>query len=295
MSNRHEHLDWRAVALLVVLSISWGLQQISIKVAIDDISPIWQAAIRSMIAGGLLWGWMAFRRTPILERDGTLWAGIGAGLLFGGEFLVLYWGLSFTTASRAVVFLYLAPFVVAIGAHLFIPNEPLKRLHVIGLALAFSGIVLAFGNPFAAASGETFVGDVMLIVAAVLWGATTVLIKASALATIRPSKTLLYQLGISAAVLPLGALALDAPWTGTLTPVAVMALAYQGVWVAFVTYLAWFWLIRHYPAAKLSAFSFLTPMFGVLGGGVLLDEAITPQLLGALGLVAAGIYLVNKR
>jgi drug/metabolite transporter (DMT)-like permease len=137
-------------------------------------------------------------------------------------------------------------------------------------------------------------GDAMLAVAAVLWGATTVLIKASPLARIKPSKTLLYQLAVSAVVLPLGSLVKNEPGIVMITPLIAGCLLYQTVWVAFITYLAWFWLIRHYPPSRLASFTFLTPLFGVIAGGVLLNEPITGSLLLALVLVGMGIFLVNR-
>jgi drug/metabolite transporter (DMT)-like permease len=237
---------------------------------------------------------MTARREPILEKDGTLWWGIAAGLLFAWEFLLIYWGLEFTHASRAVIFLYMSPFVVALGAQLFIPGEHLRLIQVVGLCCAFAGIALAFRESLSLQTRRMLIGDSMLAGAAVLWGATTVLIKASPLARIRPSKTLLYQLAVSAVVLPVGSLALNEPGVVLTTPLIVGCLAYQIVWVAFITYLVWFWLIQRYPASRLASFTFLTPLFGVVAGGVLLNEPITNLLLLSLALVSIGIYLVNR-
>ena len=237
---------------------------------------------------------MIARRQRILEKDGTLWWGIAAGLLFTGEFLLIYWGLDFTYASRSAIFLYLSPFVVAIGSQLFIPGERLRKIQVIGLCCAFVGIVVTFGESLTLPTNKVLIGDGMLVIAAVLWGATTVLIKASPLAQIAPSKTLLYQLGISAVILPFGSLAIGEPGIVKITPLIGICLVYQIVWVAFVTYLLWFWLIRNYPVARLTSFTFLTPLFGVIAGGLLLNEAITSSLLLALVLVAIGIFLVNR-
>jgi drug/metabolite transporter (DMT)-like permease len=287
-------LDLTAMAILVVLCASWGLQQVAVKIANQGISPILQSGLRSIGATVLLLIWVTVRREPMLERDGTLWWGIAAGFLFAVEFLLIYWGLTFTNASRAVIFLYLSPFVVAVGAQLFIPGEQLRFTQIMGLCCAFAGILSAFGESFRLPTYRMLIGDGMLAVAAVFWGATTVLIKAGPLARIAPSKTLLYQLGISALLLPLGALAMGESGILVMTPLIAWSLAYQTVWVAFVTYLAWFWLVRHYPASLLSSFTFLTPLFGVASGGMLLDEPITGMLLVALALVGTGIYLVNR-
>ena len=292
--DKNQGLDLTAVEILVVLCASWALQQVAIKVASQGVSPILQAGIRSVGATVLLWIWMAVRRKPVLERDGTLWWGIGAGLLFAGEFLLIYRGLEFTHASRAVIFLYLSPFVVALGAQLFIPDEHLQRSQVLGLCCAFAGVAVAFRDSLSLPTNRMLLGDVMLMGAAVLWGATTVLVKASPLAKIDPGKTLLYQLAVSAIVLPVASLALNEPGVVLITPLIAGCLVYQTVWVAFVTYLAWFWLIRHYPASRLASFTFLTPLFGVVAGGVLLSEPITSLLLLSLILVSIGIYLVNR-
>lgn len=294
MTAVHRHLNLTAILLLVVLCLSWGLQQVAIKVAIPGVSPVVQSAIRSIGAALLIWFWMRVRGVPVLNRDGTLWCGIAAGLLFSAEFVLIYWGLDFTNASRAVIFLYLSPFVVAIGAQWFVPGEHLVKTQVVGLVCAFIGIVVAFGESLNISESRVLIGDAMLVGAAVLWGATTVLIKASALARAAPSKTLLYQLGVSAVVLPLAALLLGERGVTELTPLIVGSLLFQTVWVAFITYLTWFWLVRHYPAARLASFTFLTPLFGVMAGGMLLDEPVTPWLILALFLVGAGIYLVNR-
>ena len=292
--KENQVLDLTAMAVLVVLCASWGVTQVAIKVANRGVSPLFQSGIRSMGATVLVWIWMAARRESMLEKDGTLWWGIAAGLLFSGEFILIYWGLEFTHASRAVIFLYLSPFVVALGAQFFVPGEYLRAVQVLGLCCAFAGILVAFRESLSYPTYRMLTGDAMLAGAAVLWGATTVLIKASPLARVKPSKTLLYQLAVSAVVLPLGSLVKGEPGIFMMTPLIAGSLVYQTIWVAFITYLAWFWLVRHYPPSRLASFTFLTPLFGVIAGGLLLNEPMTRSLLMALILVAVGIYLVNR-
>jgi drug/metabolite transporter (DMT)-like permease len=294
MSDRKTHLDLLAMAILLVLCASWGLQQVAVKLAGVAVPPFLQAGIRSLGATGLLLLWMGLRRIPILERDGSFGWGLVAGLLFSGEFLLIFWGLEFNNASRAVIFLYLSPFVVAIGAHYFIPGEQLRWVQVVGLSGAFAGILLAFGESFSFPSQKMLIGDSMLVLAAILWGSTTVVIKASVLRTLAPARTLLYQLGVSAILLLGASWAVDEPGITRLTPLVLGSLLFQTIWVAFITYLVWFWLVRHYPAGRLSAFTFLTPLFGVLAGHLVLDEPLSLLLLVALLFVGLGIYLVNR-
>ena len=291
---KKEALDATAMVLLVVLCGSWGLQQVAIKVTNQIVPPLLQSGIRSAGAAMLLFLWMLARREPLLEKDGTLWWGIAAGLLFGGEFLLIYWGLDFTLASRSSIFLYVSPFVVALGAWLFIPGENLNRVQVAGLCTAFLGLVCAFRESLGLPSMKMLLGDSMLIGAALFWGSTTVMIKASPLGRIRPSKILFYQLVVSALMLLAASFLKNEPGIADLSPWIVGSLLYQTVWVAFITYLIWFWMIRRYPPSRLASFTFLTPIMGVLAGGLLLKEPVSPLLILALGLVGTGIYLVNR-
>src|SRR5579883_1134088 len=203
MLNRRQHLDAAAVATMVILCACWGFNQVAIKVANSGISPVLQAGLRSAGSALLVLGWSAHRRVDLFARDGTLGAGLLVGLLFAGEFVFLYIGLTFTSASRAVLFLYTSPFVVALGAHFLIPGERLRSLQAVGLVCAFIGIAAAFSDALRFPTYRELIGDGMSFTAAVLWGATTVVIKAGRLQTVSPHKTLLYQLGASAILLPI--------------------------------------------------------------------------------------------
>ncbi len=289
-----QHLDFVAVGTLIVLCVCWGLNHVAIKATISDVPPLLQASIRSVGATACLLIWMLARRTPLFEKDGSLWPGIITGMLFAFEFLLIYWALEYTYASRSIIYVYTAPFFVAIGAYWFIPGENIGRNQIIGLVVAFSGILVAFADALTFPTYRQLIGDFMIFVAAIGWGATTVLVKASKLAVIAPSKTLIYQLAVSAIILPLASLAFNEPMVKNLSELAIYSLIFQAVIVAFVSYLIWFWLVRHYPAARLSSFTFLTPLFGVVFGGWLLDEPLTTGLLAALVLVGIGIYVVNK-
>ncbi|MBU1342144.1 MAG: DMT family transporter [Proteobacteria bacterium] len=295
MKPNNTALDLKGMMLLIILCASWGINQVAIKVAIYSVPPVLQAGLRSIGAALLVVVWMKLRRVPILAKDHTLWWGILVGLLFSVEFILIYWGLEFTNASRAVIFLNTSPFVVALGAQLFIPGEKLNKIQVSGLCLAFVGIMVAFNESLNLPTRQMLIGDIMLMIAAVLWGATTVVIKSGPLAVISPSKTLLYQLAVSALVLPLSSLALGEPGMTTLSPLVMASLFYQIVWIAFITYIAWFWLISNYAVSRLASFTFLTPLFGVLAGAVFLNEQITLYLVCALFMVGTGIYLINRR
>lgn len=295
MSQRHTHLDALAIGMMVLFCAAWGMNQVAAKVANESISPLFQAGLRSAGAALLLFLWCLTRRVRLFGRDGSLKAGLLAGLLFGGEFGFIYWGLQYTTASRGVLFLYTSPFVVAAGLHWLVPSERLKPFQIAGLGLAFAGVFAAFVEGLSGGGAGQWVGDVMLFVAAIMWGASTVVVRSTVLNRISAGKTLLYQLVVSATVLLLASwLAGERGFTHP-TALGWASLAWQTVFIAFASYLGWFWLIAHYPATRLAAFSFLTPLFGMAFGAILLGEKITPLLGMALVLVAFGLWLVNRR
>lgn len=296
MSDRKDHVDGLAVALLIGCCALWGINQVAMKLALAEIPPLTQSALRSAGAALLLWGWAVARGIPLWQRDGTLRGGLLAGLLFAAEFGCMFVGLQYTTASRMVVFIYLAPFVVALGMPLISRSERLDRWQSAGLVLAFAGVVWAFAEGFGARRDGSlqWLGDALGIVAAVLWGATTLVLRGSRLTVAAPEKTLLYQLAVSGLALAAAALLAAEPWPQRVGMLSWAALGFQTVVVTFASYLVWFWLIRHYPATRISAFTLLTPVFGLLAGVALLGEPVTARLVLALVAVSCGIALVNR-
>jgi drug/metabolite transporter (DMT)-like permease len=282
-----------AIALMLLLCVSWGFNQIAVKLALPDVPPLLQATIRSAGALPVLLSIAWLRGIRIFERDDTLIPGLFAGLLFGVEFILIYRGLLLTSALRAVVFLYTAPFFVALGSNRFL-GERLRASQWGGLALSFAGVALAIGVPQADVDAEVLFGDFMVVGGGALWAATTLLVKATSLAKAAPEKALGYQVAISIPILALAA------WTSgeTLTripgPLALSLLAYQAIWVVGLTFLFWFALVKTYSATKLSAFTFITPLFGVVASYFIMHDRLSSVFGAAALLVIAGLYLVNR-
>jgi drug/metabolite transporter (DMT)-like permease len=296
MITRKEHLDSLAVSLLLACCLFWGFQQILIKVAVVEVPPLWQASIRFVGATVLLWLWCVARGVKLFERDGTLPGGLLAGALFAAEFTCIYIGLQNTTASRLTVFLYTSPFVVALLLPRFVPAERLRGVQWVGLVIAFAAVAVAFGEGFMHGStARQLRGDALALAAGVLWGLTTLVIRSTRMATASAEKTLFYQVAVTALAAPLLSLALGESWGFAYSARAWGSIALQTVIGAFASYLAWMWLLRHYPATRLSSFTFLTPLFALVFGVLLLNEPLTLQLVLALTGVAVGIVLVNRR
>lgn len=294
--ERRQHLDGTASAILLACCLFWGFQQVLVKATLPELPPVFQAGVRFVGATFILWGWCRWRGVPLFKRDGSLWPGLLVGLLFAGEFAALYLGLQHTTASRLTTFLYTSPFWVALLLPLFVPAERLRGTQWLGLACAFAAVAFALREGFLHPEpGVSARGDLLALLAGALWGLTTVTIRASAVARIAAEKALFYQVSVSAVTLPLLSLALGETWAWHWSAFATGSLLLQTLLGAFASYLAWMWLLVHYPATKVSAFVFLTPIFALVFGALWLREPITPSLVLALALVATGIVLVNRR
>jgi drug/metabolite transporter (DMT)-like permease len=287
-------LDALAASIVVVLCLSWGFNQVATKLAIHDIPPLTQAAVRSAVAALLIVAWCRLRGMALFDRDGTLWFGLAAGLLFAVEFILIYQGLLYTTATRATLFIYLAPFFVVLGARIVLPADRFGAAQWLGLGLSFAGMVIAFGAPTPATDPRQFTGDLMMVGAALFWAATTLIIKASPLTRASAEKVMLYQLVVSAPIMAVTALAIGERVTMIPSALALGSLAYQIVWVVSVTFVIWFALIARYSASRLSAFTFLTPLFGVAAGHLVLGDPLTVAFAAAVAMVATGLVLVNR-
>ncbi len=295
--GRRTTLDGQAVLLLVGCSALWGLGQVAAKVGLTDIPPLLQGGLRSLGAAALLLAWARVRGLPLLQADGTGRGGLLAGALFAAEFACIFVGLQYTSASRMAVFIYLAPFVVALGMPFIARSERLHAPQWAGLALAFGGVLWAFAEGFAApaAGPHQWLGDALGMAAALLWGLTTLTLRATRLATASPEKTLLYQLAFSGVALTAASLWRGEPWPAHWGGPALWSLVFQIAVISFASYLVWFWLVRHYPATRISVFVLLTPVFGLLAGVALLGEPLSARLVVALAAVCGGIALVNRR
>ena len=300
--TRKAHLDSFAITLLLACCMFWGFQQVLLKATVAEVPPVFQAFVRFAMATAAIGAWCLWRgrvAPGAAAPQGSWRAGLLAGALFAGEFACIYVGLQYTSASRLTVFLYSSPFWVALLLPRFIPGERLYTWQWLGLAAAFVGVGLALGDGLAGrAAGAhplAWLGDALGLAAGLMWALTTVVIRSTALARVAPEHQLLYQVAVSTALLPLLSLALGEPWSWDFSAFAWASLLVQALVGAFASYLAWMWMLARYPATKMSSFVFLTPVFALLFGAAWLGEPITAGLVAALGLVAVGIVLVNRK
>jgi len=293
--ERKNHLDLLAVSLLMLCCLLWGGQQVLIKATLPELPAVFQAWLRLGGATLLVLLWCLLKGISLWGRDGSLGAGLLAGLFFAGEFSCIYVGLQHTSASRLTVFLYTAPFWVALLLPLKIPAERLHGVQWLGLALAFAAVVFALREGLDPAQGQSLQGDLLGLAAGMFWGLTTLVIRGSKLAQISTEKLLFYQVGVSAMLLPVLSLALGELWVWPPSAFAWGSVLAQATVGGFVSFLIWMWMLGRYPATRMSSFVFFTPLFALLFGAWWLDETVTPGVLVAIGAVAAGMALMNRK
>lgn len=293
LSESRDYLDLKAILAILILTLLWGLNYSAIKISNEGISPVFASTLRSLIASMCGAIYCLRKGEKLFHTDIRLFHGFMVGLLFGLEFACIYFGMLYTDSARSVVFVYLSPFVVAVGAHFFLKGDRLTFLKTLGLTIAFAGLVFVFYGKPKTARPQMLFGDLLEIAAGILWGATTLYIKRYMAGQVEPIHTFLYQLFFSIPILFGVSLILERNWIYKISPTILTSLFYQSVIVAFISYFVWFKLIHQYSVSRLSAFTFFTPIFGVLSGVLFLREEFTLSLMVGLPLVSIGIFLVN--
>lgn len=292
--EQRKALDVQASGWMILLCMIWGIQQVVLKWAAPDISPIMQIALRSGLSVLLVIPLLCLQQLSDLYRKDYLLPGLWLAILFSAEFLFVAEALRYTTASHTVVLLYTAPIFVALGLHWKLPAEQLNLIQWGGIFLAFSGIVLSFmgRDDTTAELTHALWGDFLALMAGVMWALTTISLRLTKLADAPATQTLFYQLlGSFLILLPLafitGQSAIHWSWivlTSTLFNVLIMS---------FFSLMLWFWLLRQYLANSLGVFSFLTPIFGMLFGVIFLHEHIEFNFLIGTGFVMLGVMTVS--
>lgn len=291
--SEKETLDLKAVALLTVLCMLWGFNGVAIKVSNAGIAPIFCAGIRSVIAVLGLAAWMKVNRMRLFP--GKVLDGLVVGIMFGVEFALLFSSLLYTTVSSAWILLYSTPFFHTLGAHYFLQGDRITIHKGIGLTLAFVGIVLLLSKHLGVPSLIQLSGDMCALGAALLWAVTTIYIKRRLVGRVSHHHTLFYQTVFSIPILFILSILFQEVPIQRIDALILSSVLFQGIIIAFISYLAWFYLVHVYPVSLLSAFTFLTPVFATISGVIFINEPLTLTLIFSLILVSLGIYVVNLK
>lgn len=295
MARTRRSIDMPASALMTLFCLALGLQQVAIKAVAMDISPLAQIALRSLVAAlfvALLARWRGIGMAAFRTHLGP---GLLVGLGFTAEFAFVALGLNYTLASHMSVFLYTAPIFAALGLHVWVPGEQLARRQWWGVAMAFAGMVIAMAPTTSRIdAGALVLGDALGLLAGLAWASTTLVLRRSKLSEAPPEQTLCYQLCVATLLLLPAAILLGDMQAIDFTGLALASLTFQTLVISLGALLLWFALLRRYLASQLGVFSFLSPVFGVLFGALLLDEPLTANFVIGGAVILIGIVLVSR-
>jgi drug/metabolite transporter (DMT)-like permease len=293
--QRKDRIDTFGALSLSGFALFLAFNQVIIKLVNEGLQPVFFAGLRSFLAIFFLGGWILWRqgRLPRLERRHAGW-GLLVGVVFGFEFVFLFMALDLTTVTRTAILLYSMPIWMALGAHFVLPGEGMTPLKATGLAIAFAGVVTALAtrgeHPQATAS---LIGDVLALLAAMCWAAIALVARGTSFCEVRPDAQLFWQVVFSAPLL-LALSPLFGPLIRDFQLWHVGGVIFQAAVVVSAGFVFWLWLLSVYPPSGVASFSFLTPVFGVLLGWLLLGEEVGPSLLVSLVLVTVGIVMINR-
>ena len=293
MSERKSYIDGQGAILLIGFSLLLGFNQVVIKVSNGGFQPVFQAGVRSALALVFLAHWMWWRAIPLMPRRVNFLPGLLVGLLFSFEFICLFVALDYTSIARSSIMFYSMPVWLAIAAHFVLPNERLTALRSLGLLLAMVGMIWSLGSGLFI-EGGSITGDLLALLSAFGWGAIALTVRLSSLSRERAETQLFIQLLISAPVLLIASLWFG-DWLREPTYISYAALLFQALVIAFFAFLLWFWIMTIYPASGVASFSFLSPIFSVALGWLILGEGVSFNLVGALACVALGLVLINRK
>lgn len=293
MSERKSNIDGQGAILLIGFSLLLGFNQVVIKVSNGGFQPVFQAGVRSALALVFLALWMWWRAIPLIPRRTNFLPGLLVGLLFSFEFICLFIALDYTSIARSSIMFYSMPVWLAIAAHFVLPNERLTALRSLGLLLAMVGMIWSLGSGLLI-EGSSITGDLLALLSAFGWGAIALTVRLSSLSRERAETQLFIQLLISAPVLLIASLWFG-DWLREPTYISYAALLFQALIIAFFAFLLWFWIMTIYPASGVASFSFLSPIFSVALGWLILGEEVSFNLVGALACVALGLVLINRK
>ena len=291
--DRKDKIDAFGVIALTGFALLSGFNQVIIKLVNGGLQPVFFAGVRSLGALLCIWLWMRFRRKSFDFSRRIFVAGIFVGLIFTAEFFCLFLALDYSSVSRTTILYYSMPIWLSLAAHFFLPGDRMSGKKAMGVALAFAGVAIAILDRGDQGGQASLIGDAFAVLAAIGWAGIALCVRVTPISETSPEMQLFYQVAVSGILLTLVA-PFFGPLVRDLMPIHLVGLLFQTVVVVTIGFVSWFWLMTIYPASGVASFSFLSPIFGVFFGWAILNEEVGAATIGAILLVAIGIFLINR-
>ena len=295
MNNiKNRPVDFLAASFLIIFSILLGLNQVMVKLVNEGMHPVFQVALRSTFAIFPILIYCYILKKKIIINNGSLIPGIIAGILFAIEFIFLFTALDYSTVTRVSLIFYTMPVWLTLAAHFLIENDKLNLNKILGLIIALVGLFLAVYEPTTGYDTSQFYGDAYSFLASLCWATIAIMLKTTRLSNATPETQLLYQLVVSGIILlPLSMQLND--YIRNIDLDLILIFSFQVIVIMCMGFIGWLWIMSRYSASSTSSFAFLTPIFGVLFGWLIMDDPINEQIYLSLFFTCLGIYLINKR
>jgi drug/metabolite transporter (DMT)-like permease len=277
--------------LIGLVTSLWGLSFPTMKIGLYVMQPFTFLLFRSLISAATIFSLILIRRGALRPPKGRpeFWWNT---ILHNMMFIFLYYGAAITTSGRTSVFLYTQPLFYAALAVWFIPSERLGIRSLTGFTAAFIGMVFMFGEKFGTGEAHALLGDALVILAALIWGIQSLYLRQK-LKGIDPFRIAAWTQLVAIPFFLLFALLMGLEFPDFTNQAVIMSVGYNGFIGTGLVMVLWVRLLAGYPPTRVSAFMFLTPVFGMFTGSLILFESLTGFMLTGAALVAAGIYLVN--
>ena len=293
--EKKNKIDAFGAVALISFSLLLGINHVVIKIVNVGLNPIFFAGIRSFIAFLFIIIWMKFTRKPIVFNKKNLNICLIAGLVFALEFLFLFLALDFTSVSRNSIIYYSMPLWLTVLLFFTKNKEKLSFIKLLGLILAFSGVVISVSKNDSGLiiNSSSLFGDFLAFLAALFWALLIIIAKNSNFNKEMPEMQLLWMVMVSGPILICFSFFIEDP-IRDFQIIHIWGLLFQSIVVVAGGFLFWLWLLSKYPASGVASFSFLTPIFTIFFGWLILSEVMTPDFIFAAFLVITGLILINK-
>jgi drug/metabolite transporter (DMT)-like permease len=276
---------------IVLLTVLFGANAVAIKLSLAGMGPLTTAGLRFALAALAIACWAQASGRSFRIQPGQLFQLMIVSFAFTLQLCLFYLGLQRTFASRGVLIANLLPFFVLFLSHRFIPGERITVKKLVGILLGFCGVAVLFSGSNGL-SGTLYPGDPIILAAVVIWSGNVVYTK-RIINDYAPFHLVFYPMLVSVPVFLTAACLWEDPMIIKLNAVVVGAYFYQGLVTAAFGFVAWSTMLKRYGASTLHSFVFIMPIAGVVFSGWVLDEPLTPNLIIAMVLIAAGILVVH--
>ncbi len=290
--HNNDDLTVKAAALTIFICVLFGANPVAIKFSLTGLGAFTAVGIRFSIAAIVIFTWARVKTTPLRLNKKQLYQMVILAAIFVVQLSCFYQGLSKTTASHGALIANVLPFIILVLAHFFIPGDTISLKKGIGITLGFIGVLFLFFDE-QDMTGDLKKGDLIVLAAVFLWGASAIFVK-RIIAEYNAIQITIYPMIFGTPFFFLGGFLWDDQMIHMINPAVVKAILYQSIVTASFGFITWNSLLRKFGATALHSFIFIMPLAGVLFGVLLLKETITPHLVISIAFIVAALIHHQK-